>query len=55
MLKRPQRKAKETASPVRISEEVKISVCWKLYAELLAVDVFHQNQMWCCVNGMSMW
>jgi hypothetical protein len=32
MLKRPQRKAKATASPVRISVVVRMSVCWRLSA-----------------------
>ena len=32
MLKRPHLKAKETASPVRISVAVRISVCWRLKA-----------------------
>ena len=32
MLNSPQRKAKATASPVRISGVVAISVCWKLIA-----------------------
>jgi hypothetical protein len=30
MLKRPQRKAKATASPVRISGVVRMRVCWRL-------------------------
>ncbi len=34
MLKRPQRKAKATASAVRISVDVRISVCWRLIAEI---------------------
>jgi hypothetical protein len=32
MLNRPQRKAKATARPVRISGVVTISVCWRLRA-----------------------
>src|SRR2546425_11570229 len=32
MLKRPHLNANETASPTRISDEVRISVCWRLKA-----------------------
>jgi hypothetical protein len=34
MLKSPQRKANATASPVRISVVVRISVCWRLIAAI---------------------
>ena len=55
MLNSPQRNANATARPVRISVVVRISVCWRLYAELLTIDVFHQKNTWWFVNGMSMW
>jgi hypothetical protein len=44
MLKRPQRKANATASPVRISGAVVSSVCVRLYASTAFVLVSHPRQ-----------
>jgi hypothetical protein len=55
MLKRPQRNANATASPVRISGVVVSSVCVRLYAAVWFVLVSHQNQIWWFVKGRSMW
>ena len=55
MLNSPQRNANATASPVRISGVVVSSVCVRLYAGVVFVFVFHQNQTWWFVNGTSMW
>ena len=52
MLKRPQRKAKATASPVSTSATQRMSVCWRFAA---AIDsnsfVFQGNQTFASVNG----
>jgi hypothetical protein len=50
MLKRPQRKANATASPVRISVVVRRSVCWRLSAA--SDPVSHGNQTFVSVPGM---
>ncbi len=51
MLNRPQRNAKATASPVRISVVVRISVCERLYGASAFEFVSHQKKTRCDVNG----
>jgi hypothetical protein len=53
MLKRPQRNANATASPVSASVVAVRSVCWRLNASIEAVS--HQNQKWLSENGTSRW
>jgi hypothetical protein len=46
MLNSPARKAKATASPVRISGVVTISVCWRLIAASARSSIGHGNSHW---------
>ena len=45
MLNSPQRKAKATASPVRISGVVVISVCWRLSAAVVRSSPVTQGKI----------